>query len=250
MMLDVHPITHLRGGWREFLLHIATISVGLLIAVALEQTVEKLHQIHQRHQLQHDLREEAERNRETLKADLALESESTWFAAALMGAKGINGETRGTLILPATPCLPGTLGANGTDPRLHTYYFAPSDAVWVTARDAGLIARLPVDEARVYARLAHNFALLASLRDRFESACDAMVALQTQYATMNADGASATWTLNAGDAQRLAAAAANADTLLHALLWRLRWNLVFEEGILRGQNDVDAILMNGAAKSR
>jgi hypothetical protein len=218
MMLDVHPITHLRGGWREFLLHIATISVGLLIAVALEQAVEKLHQIHQRHQLQHDLREEAERNRETLKADLALESESTWFAAALMGAKGINGETRGTLILPATPCLPGTLGANGTDPRLHTYYFAPSDAVWVTARDAGLIARLP--------------------------------ALQTQYATMNADGASATWTLNAGDAQRLAAAAANADTLLHALLWRLRWNLVFEEGILRGQNDVDAILMNGAAKSR
>jgi hypothetical protein len=248
-MLDVHPVAHLRGGWREFVLHIATITVGLLIAVALEQGVERLHQIHQRHQLQHDLRAEAERNRETLRADLALESESAWFYAAMNGAKTV-GDVRTTLTLPATPCLAGTLGANGTDPRLHSYYFAPSDAVWATARDAGLISRLPVDEARVYARLAHNFSLLAGLRDRFEAACDGVIALQTQYATLSADGSSAAWVLNADDAKRLAAAAANADTLLHALLWRLRWNLVFEEGILKGQNDVDAILMNDAAAHR
>jgi hypothetical protein len=199
-MLEVHPIAHLRGGWREFLLHIATISVGLLIAVALEQAVEKLHQIHQRHQLQHDLREEAERNRATLEADLALASESTWFQAAITGARSITGAARTTITLPATPCIPGTLGANGTDPRLHSYYFAPSDAVWVTARDAGLISRLPVDEARVYARLAHNFALLAGLRDRFEVACDAVVALQTQYATLAEAGSAATWTLNTDEA--------------------------------------------------
>jgi hypothetical protein len=249
-MLDVHPVGQFRAGWREFAFHIATISVGLLIALALEQSVEKLHQIHQRHQLQHDLREEAERNRETLRADLALDAESAWFHAAMTGAAAISGATRTTLSLPVTPCIPGTLGANGRSARVHTHYFAPSDAVWATARDAGLIIRLPVDEARMYSRLAHNNGLLAGARDRMEVACDAIAALQTRYATLSADGSSASWTLDGGEAARVADAAANADTMLNALLWRLRWTLQFEEGILKGQRDVDEILMNEAVKPR
>ena len=43
-MLDVHPPHQAIHGWRDFFIHIATIVVGLLIAVALEQTVEQLHQ--------------------------------------------------------------------------------------------------------------------------------------------------------------------------------------------------------------
>jgi hypothetical protein len=39
-MLDVHPPHQAIHGWRDFFIHIATIVVGLLIAVALEQTVE------------------------------------------------------------------------------------------------------------------------------------------------------------------------------------------------------------------
>jgi hypothetical protein len=34
--------------------------------------------------------------------------------------------------LPVTPCIRGTLGANGTDEIMEAKYFAPSDAVWVT----------------------------------------------------------------------------------------------------------------------
>lgn len=74
-MLDVHPIRHALASWREFAFHIGTITVGLLIAIALEQSVEKLHQVHQRHQLQHDLLDEVKRNRETLTMDLQLDSE-------------------------------------------------------------------------------------------------------------------------------------------------------------------------------
>jgi hypothetical protein len=248
-MLDVHPVGHLRIGWRDFAFHIITITVGLLIAITLEQSVEKLHELRQRHQLQHDLREEAERNRETLRADLALESESAWFHATISAATRLS-EGGGTLSLTVTPCIPGTLGANGTDPRVHTHYFAPSDAVWVTARDAGLIARLPVDEARMYSRLAHNNALLAGTRDRLEVSCDAVAALQTQYATLSADGAHASWTLTGPQAARLSDAAGSADTMLRALLWRLRWTLQFEEGILKGQRDTDEILMNEAVKPK
>lgn len=46
-MLDVHPPEHAAHSWRDFFIHIATIVVGLLIAVALEQTVEFLHHRHE-----------------------------------------------------------------------------------------------------------------------------------------------------------------------------------------------------------
>jgi hypothetical protein len=46
-MLDVHPPHHPVHAWRDFFIHIATIVVGLLIAVGLEQTVEHFHHRHQ-----------------------------------------------------------------------------------------------------------------------------------------------------------------------------------------------------------
>jgi hypothetical protein len=48
-MLDVHPAHHAATTWRDFFIHIATIVLGLLIAVSLEQTVEYFHHQHQLH---------------------------------------------------------------------------------------------------------------------------------------------------------------------------------------------------------
>ncbi len=42
-MLDVHPAHHAAQSWRDFFIHIATIVIGLLIAIGLEQTVEYVH---------------------------------------------------------------------------------------------------------------------------------------------------------------------------------------------------------------
>ena len=39
-MLDVHPPQSATHTWKDFFIHIATICIGLLIAVGLEQTVE------------------------------------------------------------------------------------------------------------------------------------------------------------------------------------------------------------------
>jgi hypothetical protein len=49
-MLDVHPPEHAAHSWRDFFIHIATIVIGLLIAIGLEQTVEYLHHRHLAHQ--------------------------------------------------------------------------------------------------------------------------------------------------------------------------------------------------------
>ena len=42
-MIDIHPPDHTLHTWRDFFIHVATICVGLLIAIGLEQTVEYIH---------------------------------------------------------------------------------------------------------------------------------------------------------------------------------------------------------------
>jgi len=59
-MLDVHPPEHAAHSWRDFFIHIATICVGLLIAVALEQSVEALHRHHEAAGLREELRGESD----------------------------------------------------------------------------------------------------------------------------------------------------------------------------------------------
>ena len=59
-MLDVHPPHESVHTWKDFLIHIATICVGLLIAIGLEQTVEALHRAHERRDLQTALTRESE----------------------------------------------------------------------------------------------------------------------------------------------------------------------------------------------
>jgi hypothetical protein len=43
-MLDGHPAHHAASTWKDFFIHIATIVIGLLIAVGIEQAVEHFHQ--------------------------------------------------------------------------------------------------------------------------------------------------------------------------------------------------------------
>ena len=62
------PPTHT---WRDFLIHIATIVIGLIIAVGLEQTVEYLHRQHQVHELREALRQEREENRKIYLVNVA-----------------------------------------------------------------------------------------------------------------------------------------------------------------------------------
>src|SRR5271156_3779224 len=59
-MLDVHPPHHAATTWRDFFIHIATICVGLLIAIGLEQTVEAIHRHHEQEELHAALARESQ----------------------------------------------------------------------------------------------------------------------------------------------------------------------------------------------
>ena len=70
-MLDVHAPHQTVHTWKDFRIHIAAITIGLLMALGLESTVEWLHHRHQAQQALELLRQELDQNRKVLKADMA-----------------------------------------------------------------------------------------------------------------------------------------------------------------------------------
>jgi hypothetical protein len=69
-MLDVHPAHHAAHSWKEFFIHIATIVLGLIIAVGLENTVEYLHHRSQAKEAREALQRELTRGREVLRINV------------------------------------------------------------------------------------------------------------------------------------------------------------------------------------
>jgi hypothetical protein len=70
-MIDVHAPHHTPGGVRDFLIHLLTITAGLLIALGLEAGVEALHHHHQRLEAEAMIRGEIKSNDEKLEQNLS-----------------------------------------------------------------------------------------------------------------------------------------------------------------------------------
>lgn len=65
-MLDVHAPHESIHGWRDFFIHLATITIGLLIALGLEGRVEWMHHRNLVHEAEVSLHDEIRRNSEGL----------------------------------------------------------------------------------------------------------------------------------------------------------------------------------------
>ncbi len=176
-MLDVHPPHHPVHTWRDFLIHIATICVGLLIAIGLEQTVEALHRRHESVDLIQQMSDEAGHNLPICDLDTAIASQTRLWTraaiAALQQATPVSGVV--TVTLP-----PKSFAKKGHE---------PSRAVWAVAKTNGKAALLPDNFVAIYDRLDYEAA-------QFEMSVDALlkvegetIALQTRLGTDIAPGA-------------------------------------------------------------
>ena len=146
--MDVHAPHEPLHTWRDFWIHLGTITIGLLIAISLEQSVEGLHHVHQRHQLEDDLRAEGERNVEIVQKDRRLIAALRDWELDLRKNVDTMRESGGKAGLGyiANP-VPG-------QPTV------PSESVWTTAKESMLVALLPRAEAEMYSRLDLQHGLL------------------------------------------------------------------------------------------
>jgi hypothetical protein len=133
-MLDIHPPEHAAHTWRDFFIHIATIVVGLLIAIGLEQSVEALHHRHVLAETRENLHEELKRESESIQSNLdVMQAEEKELA---MDAEILRGGA------PPTAKLTYRWGFN-----------APHSIAWITARNNNTTALMNPEEVERYSYL-------------------------------------------------------------------------------------------------
>ena len=140
-MLDVHPPHEAAHTWKDFFIHIATIVIGLLIAIGLEQTVEAIHRHHQVQELRESLKQEREENRKLFIRNVAY---SRYNRARLLNDLNV---LRYLQQHPGTPeeKLPGTLVWS-------QYLTSIVDSAYRNAQQNQTLSMLPPKEAEEQAR--------------------------------------------------------------------------------------------------
>jgi hypothetical protein len=157
-MIDIHEPHEAVHTWKDFFIHIATICVGLLIAIGLEQTVEAIHHAHERRALVSEMRLEAQRNIGILRTDIDRDMDKARWNLAVIAALQTT--------LPQDGVVTAVLPPH--EDFLPQIY--PSRAVWAVAKTNGKVALLSERQAEVYDRLESEAQDEAAAQDRYNIA--------------------------------------------------------------------------------
>jgi hypothetical protein len=139
-VLDVHPPHEPMHGWRDFLLHLTTITIGLLIALGLEGLVEWQHHRHLVHEAEASLGREIQSNESAL-------------AGILDNAQKQQGVLKQDVVI---------LQQIIANPKLQPHGLSISfslttldDVSWRTAQNTGAFSYMPYADAQEYAGIYH-----------------------------------------------------------------------------------------------
>ncbi len=203
-MLDVHPPHAPTHTWKDFFIHVGTICVGLLIAVALEQTVEFIHHAHQRSELLEDLQRESDYNKAICEGNIPyFDQHLGWLLEVKAAVDQYRVDRTRPSTLPAEPAL-----AHGAFKDR-----AYQSATWTSANTAGLLGLLSREQSAPFS-LAHELKEQAETQDvvsfRAETAFKNFL-VGTPQAPLRRDFNQ----LNASQLEQLSLAVADAFTTTH-----------------------------------
>jgi hypothetical protein len=156
--MDIHAPHEPVRALRDFVIHIAIVTIGILIALSLEGLRETIHD----HHLVRDARSNFRRELEIDSRNIGLE-----LSATRKAGKDIE---RLASAFPGLAQTPGEL-----DRRLDTirnpFYFLILDS-WQTALSTGALARMSSDEVEQYAGAEYKIRIYTALQNETRSAQD------------------------------------------------------------------------------
>jgi hypothetical protein len=138
-MLDVHPVHKTVHGWRDFLLHLLTITIGLFIALSLEGLVEWRHHRHLAHEAEASLHAEIRSNAAGLSnavADIKKQREKLADDVKILKQLINTGK------LPNNSNLEISFNIRGFD-----------SLSWKTAQSTNALSYMPYETAKQYAKI-------------------------------------------------------------------------------------------------
>jgi hypothetical protein len=148
-MIDVHAPEHGISGKRDFFLHLFTITVGLLIALGLENTAEAWHHRHQRKEAEQTIQSELVYNkRHLIETNFVLqqETQSLTTAMAYLQARSAG-----------QPASAAGISLGYTMPHLQ-------NASWRTANATGVVQYIPYEYVQRLAEAYDTQDVLAQLQ--------------------------------------------------------------------------------------
>jgi hypothetical protein len=135
--MEVHAPHEPIHTWRDFFIHIATITIGLLIAIGLEQTVEYLHHRHLVKEARENIRREIEANEKQAEIDLGyLQADADLMKTNVDKARALRAN-------------PHALDHN-SEFKSEYSWTSFNDSAWTSARDSGALTYMPVEEVQRY----------------------------------------------------------------------------------------------------
>jgi hypothetical protein len=135
-VIDVHPPHTAVHGWRDFFLHLVTITIGLLIALSLEGLVEWQHHRHLVHDAEASLHAEIVSNAKAMPAVIAdLHHQQETLHRDVVVLKGIIRD-------------PKAKGHASMEISFHISGF--DDVSWKTAQATGAVGYMPYETAEQY----------------------------------------------------------------------------------------------------
>ncbi|HEX4155196.1 MAG TPA: hypothetical protein VHY48_06250 [Acidobacteriaceae bacterium] len=141
--------------WRDFFVHMATIVLGIMIAIGLEQSVEAIHHRYERRQLESDIHADLEANVKRVEYDRRIYEGQRAALVELRAAV----EARRAGQDATTPDVSARRSATGV---------MPSFAAWEAARQSGTLALLPNAEVRIDSRFLFQLDRLSDAMAEFE----------------------------------------------------------------------------------
>jgi hypothetical protein len=168
-MLDIHlPFKGIRG-FSEFLIHLFTITVGLLIAVQIESFVEWRHHLHLAEEARVALRAEIEHNLKYLKdAQPGLKAWRERIDADYKAMQTIQNH-------------PNDHKAQRAALSVDYGSITLSDTAWRTAQSTGALAYMPYEEAERYSSIYQAQATLMAFEDKPAEDVAGIIGLVARY---------------------------------------------------------------------
>lgn len=163
--MEVHPPEHPIFTWKQFLIHMGTICLGLLIALGLEHVAELVHEHEQLKQANESLEREIRANiLMTQYETIEIRREHDIYAGDLADLEYLRSHPHASLKELPAPLYWGAVNA------------PPSTAAWDTLRSGPVAALKPVSEMESTATL---YELINRLSEAHDRAWDALVRVQT-----------------------------------------------------------------------
>ena len=135
--MEVHAPEHPIHTWRDFFIHIVTITIGLLIAIGLEQAVEYLHHRHLVVEARENIRHEIEQNEKQAESNLtSLQADADLMKSNVEKARALRQN-------------PHALDKGGEFKSEYSWS-SLNNSAWTSARDSGALTYMPVEEVQRY----------------------------------------------------------------------------------------------------